>query len=137
MGFENFHSLADRRLTGKPLNSETDVMAAVQARLPSGVLSFVKSLGVTQDEIASLIIKQEEPQPAERLTVDQSDRVVRVLRLIADASDVFGDRAKAFVWLRRPLRELNDQSPLAAAETDAGARVVQTILAQIAWGAAA
>jgi putative toxin-antitoxin system antitoxin component (TIGR02293 family) len=137
MGFENFHRLADGRLTGKPLNSETDVMAAVQARLPSSVLYFVQSLGVTQEEVESFIMKHEETSPTDRLTVDQSDRVVRFLRLIADASDVFGDRAKAFVWLRRPLRELNDQSPLAAAETDAGARVVQTILSQIAWGAAA
>jgi len=44
---------------------------------------------------------------------------------------------KASAWLRRPLAELNGETPLDVAQTEAGARVIATILAKIAWGAAA
>jgi len=50
---------------------------------------------------------------------------------------VFGDRDKANAWLRRPLAELRRETPLAIAQTEAGARVIETILGKIAWGAAA
>ena len=53
------------------------------------------------------------------------------------AEDTFGDVAKANYWLRHPLRELGNEAPLVMAQTDAGARVVETILGKIAWGAAA
>jgi uncharacterized protein (DUF2384 family) len=35
------------------------------------------------------------------------------------------------------LAELNGETPLDLARTEAGARVIETILAKIAWGAAA
>jgi putative toxin-antitoxin system antitoxin component (TIGR02293 family) len=57
--------------------------------------------------------------------------------LQALAEDVFGDSAKANVWLREPLGELNGKPPLELAQTEAGARVVEQILAKIDWGAAA
>ena len=36
------------------------------------------------------------------LTPDQSDRLSRVLRIIDDANETFGDAVKAHAWLRRP-----------------------------------
>ena len=38
---------------------------------------------------------------------------------------------------RRPLAELDGEAPLTVAQTEAGARVIETILGKIAWGAAA
>lgn len=40
-------------------------------------------------------------------------------------------------WLRKELGELGGETPLSVAQTEAGARVVETILGKIAWGAAA
>lgn len=37
------------------------------------------------------------------LTPDQSDRLSRVLRIIDDANETFGDAVKAHTWLRRPI----------------------------------
>ena len=71
------------------------------------------------------------------LTVDESDRAVRLLRIQTVAEETFADEVKAHSWLRRPLSELGDESPLSTAQTEAGARVVETILTKIAWGAAA
>jgi putative toxin-antitoxin system antitoxin component (TIGR02293 family) len=69
--------------------------------------------------------------------VDESDRAVRLLRIQILAEDTFGEDEKASRWLRRPLTELGNETPLAVAQTEAGARVIETILGKIAWGAAA
>ena len=59
------------------------------------------------------------------------------MRLFSLAEECFGEKDKAALWLRRSLHELNGEMPLAVAETEAGARVIETILGKIAWGAAA
>ena len=53
------------------------------------------------------------------------------------AEDVFGDAAKANIWLREGLSVLDGKAPLDLAQTEAGARVVEQLLAKIDWGAAA
>jgi putative toxin-antitoxin system antitoxin component (TIGR02293 family) len=73
----------------------------------------------------------------EPLTVEESDRLVRLARVQALAEDVFGDVVKANRWLRERLGILSGRAPLELAQTDAGARVVEQILAKIDWGAAA
>lgn len=53
------------------------------------------------------------------LTVEESDRAVRLLRTQSLAEETFGDRDKANSWLRRPLIELAHEAPLAVAQTEA------------------
>lgn len=53
------------------------------------------------------------------------------------AEETFGEKDKANRWLRRTLTELGGETPLVVAQTEAGARVIETILGKIAWGAAA
>jgi putative toxin-antitoxin system antitoxin component (TIGR02293 family) len=69
--------------------------------------------------------------------VDESDRLVRLTRIQALAEDVFGHVEQANRWLREGLGIMNGKSPLDVAQTEAGARVVEQILAKIDWGAAA
>jgi putative toxin-antitoxin system antitoxin component (TIGR02293 family) len=73
----------------------------------------------------------------EPLTVEESDRLVRLARTQALAEDVFADVVKANRWLCERLGILGGKAPLELAQTDAGARVVEQILAKIDWGAAA
>ncbi|MFP5249799.1 MAG: antitoxin Xre/MbcA/ParS toxin-binding domain-containing protein, partial [Acidobacteriota bacterium] len=73
----------------------------------------------------------------ERLTVEESDRLVRMARIQALAEDVFGESVRANRWLREPLGEFSGTAPLEWARTEAGARLVEDILAKIDWGAAA
>lgn len=72
-----------------------------------------------------------------RLSVEQSDRFARLLRIIATAEDVFANREKAAKWLRRPTTVLDGQAPLQLLDTDAGAREVEFLLTRIAHGIAA
>ena len=70
------------------------------------------------------------------LTPDQSDRLSRVLRIIDEADETFGDPAKAHVWLRRPNQLLDGEAPLDRLDTDFGTRQVEAILGRIAHGLA-
>ena len=65
------------------------------------------------------------------------DDSATLLRIQTIAEETFGNANKARTWLRRPLSELNGETQLDFAQTEAGARVVESILAKIAWGAAA
>jgi putative toxin-antitoxin system antitoxin component (TIGR02293 family) len=66
---------------------------------------------------------------------NDADSAVRLLRIQTLADGTFGDKEKAHRWLRRPLVELLGAAPLDIAQTEFGAKTVETILSKIAWGA--
>jgi putative toxin-antitoxin system antitoxin component (TIGR02293 family) len=69
--------------------------------------------------------------------VEESDRAVRLLRVQTLAEETLADNETASRWLRDALTELDGETPLVIAQTEAGARVIETILAKIARSAAA
>lgn len=122
--------------------SAADLARVVLCRIPLQALSHIQRAGMlSDDEIGRFIIpertRRHRQQKRERLTVEESDRLVRLTRVQALTEDVLGDAAKAHAWLRQPLGELNGKPPLELAQTEAGVRVVEQILARIDWGAAA
>jgi putative toxin-antitoxin system antitoxin component (TIGR02293 family) len=82
-------------------------------------------------------IRRRRAERKQPFTVEESDRAVRLLRVQTLAEETFGDHEKANRWLRRVLTELDGETPLVIAQTEAGARVIETILGKIAWGAPA
>jgi putative toxin-antitoxin system antitoxin component (TIGR02293 family) len=133
--------LGGRSVLGGIVRSQAELALAVRKRLPLTALQGLSKAGLSDQEIEQFVIPQrtrrhraEKKQP---LTVEESDRAVRLLRVQTLAEETFGDVAKANAWLRRTLAELHGEPPLAVAQTEAGARVVETILGKIAWGAAA
>jgi putative toxin-antitoxin system antitoxin component (TIGR02293 family) len=133
--------LGGQTVLGTIVRSQADLALAVSKRLPLTALKGMTRAGLSEQEIEWFVIPQrtrrhraEKKQP---LTVDESDRAVRLLRIQSLAEETFGDKEKANRWLRRPLTELRGESPLAVARTEAGARVIETILGKISWGAAA
>jgi putative toxin-antitoxin system antitoxin component (TIGR02293 family) len=133
--------LGGEDVLGQSFRSLADLALAVRRRLPLVTLKGLAAAGLTEQEIERFVIPQrtrrhraEKKQP---LTIEESDRAVRLLRIQTVAEETFGSQEKASRWLRRPLAELNGETPLDIAQTEAGARVIETILAKIAWGAAA
>ena len=133
--------LGGRSVLGRVVRSPADLALAVRERLPLVALKGLAQAGLTEQEIERFVIPQrtrrhrsEKNQP---LTIEESDRAVRLLRVQTVAEETFGNKEKANAWLRRPLAELRREAPLDMAQTEAGARVIETILAKIAWGAAA
>jgi putative toxin-antitoxin system antitoxin component (TIGR02293 family) len=136
-----YRKLGGREVLGEEVTSEADLARLVRRRIPLRALTFVKRGGFSDQEIGRFVIpartqrhRDAQKQP---LTVDESDRVVRLTRMQALAEDVFGDPEKANRWLRENLAILDGKSPLEVARTESGARVVDEILAKIDWGAAA
>jgi putative toxin-antitoxin system antitoxin component (TIGR02293 family) len=70
----------------------------------------------------------------ERLTVEETDKALRLARIAGLARRVFGDDAKAHRWLRKPKRALNGATPLAFLASEAGARTVEQMLHRIDYG---
>jgi putative toxin-antitoxin system antitoxin component (TIGR02293 family) len=133
--------LGGRQVLGTEIRSQADLAMAVRSRLPLIALKGLARAGLTDQEIEKFVIPQrtrrhraDRMQP---LTIDESDHAVRLLRVQTIAEDTFGGTEKAHRWLRRPLTELGHEAPLVIAQTEAGARVVESILGKIAWGAAA
>jgi putative toxin-antitoxin system antitoxin component (TIGR02293 family) len=71
---------------------------------------------------------------AGRLSPDESDKVIRLSRLLEHATNVFGDIEKARAWLKFPQRGLGGAVPLDYAETEVGAREVDNLLGRIDYG---
>ncbi|NEX00027.1 antitoxin Xre/MbcA/ParS toxin-binding domain-containing protein [Rhodopseudomonas sp. BR0G17] len=132
--------LGGKPVLGATVRSQADLAMVVRNRLPLAALQGLSRAGLSDQEIEQFVIPQrtrrhraERNQP---LTIDESDRAVRLLRIQSLAEDTFG-LDKASLWLRRPLAELNGETPLTVAQTEAGARLIEMVLGKIAWGAAA
>jgi len=70
---------------------------------------------------------------AGRLSPDESDKVMRLSRLLEHATNVFGDIERARAWLKFPQRGLGNAVPLDYAETEVGAREVDDLLGRIEY----
>jgi putative toxin-antitoxin system antitoxin component (TIGR02293 family) len=133
--------LGDERELGTAVRSESDLALLVEKRLPLSALGHLQETGFTVGEISMYVInsrtKRHRATKSEPLTVEESDRVVRLARIALIAEETFGDVSKAHAWLRKPLSHLGGRKPLDIARTEIGARLVESILAKMAWGAAA
>jgi putative toxin-antitoxin system antitoxin component (TIGR02293 family) len=133
--------LGGRAALGEEVASEADLARMVARRIPLKALSHIVRGGFSEQEIAAYVIpprtRRHRKVRKEPLTVEESDRLVRLARIQAVAEDVFGNAANANEWLREPLGILDGKPPLEVARTESGVRVVEQILAKIDWGAAA
>jgi putative toxin-antitoxin system antitoxin component (TIGR02293 family) len=70
----------------------------------------------------------------EKLTVEESDRVLRVIRVLSLTESIYGSRERALNWLRKPHARLDGRTPLSLLKTDTGSRIVEELLIQIDEG---
>lgn len=138
---EVYQKLGGRAALGEEIASEADLARVVAGRIPLRALTHFTRSGFSEQEVAEYVIpprtRRHRKVRREPLTVDESDRLVRLTRIQAMAEDVFGDTGKANRWLRQSLGILDGRLPLEVARTDSGARLIEQILAKIDWGAAA
>lgn len=124
---------------GRPVESELDLVQLVRSGLPPSALETVIDHGVlTRKEVEQLIIPRRtlshRKSRGEPLTTDESDKLIRVVRVAVLAEETFQDDEKAHAWLRDPNRTLGGERPLDLLETEGGARLVEQILGRIAHG---
>jgi putative toxin-antitoxin system antitoxin component (TIGR02293 family) len=119
------------------LGSDLDIAKLVHNRLSLVVIDRLLAEGVTKQEInlvAPTRTLAHRRANSEKLTIDESDRAVRLARVIAQAESVFNDKDKAMAWLRRPMKRFENSSPIAMLITDVGSRLVEEALVQIDEG---
>ena len=124
---------------GCEVRSDADLAKVVESGLPTECLQALGRHGVSDQEIHLLIINprtlSHRRLKAQRLTLEESDRAARVARSFALAERTFANREKATAWLHRELGILRGRRPIDMIRTHAGARIVEDLLARIAWGA--
>jgi putative toxin-antitoxin system antitoxin component (TIGR02293 family) len=102
------------------------------------VVKRLLTLGLERSEIHDAVIPartlQHRRSRREKLTVEESDRVLRVVRVLSSADCVYGNRERALAWLRKPHARLEGRSPLSLIKTDTGSRIVEELLIQIDEG---
>ncbi len=69
-----------------------------------------------------------------RLNSDESERILRIIRLFGHAVDILGDEEEAKRWFMAPNYGLGDTPPLEYADTEPGAREVEKLLGRLEWG---
>jgi putative toxin-antitoxin system antitoxin component (TIGR02293 family) len=136
-----YRKLGGRQVLGDEVASDADLARLVRRQIPLRALTYLKRGGFSDREIWRFIIAERTQRHRkarrEPLSIEESDRLVRLARVQALAEDVFGEPEKANRWLREGLGILDGKTPLEVAQTDAGARVIEQLLAKIDWGAAA
>lgn len=122
----------------QPPATETEILRIVEGRLAPAIIKRLISLGLESGEIDAAIIPQRTLQHRrsrrEKLTVEESDRVLRAIRVLSLAESVYGSREWALTWLRKPHARLDGRAPLSLLKTDTGSRIVEELLIQIDEG---
>ena len=125
-----------------------DVLAMIERRFPPAMIERLLALGLQQEEIDLIVLPTRHVQlnldSKQLLTVSESDRLIRLLRILSQAERVYGSRVRALRWLRRPNRRLGQaesdageaegRTPISLLMTDIGARMVEELLLQIDEG---
>ena len=106
--------------------------------LPLDALRELLALGFSMSEVHELVINprtlRHRRARGERLSRDESDRVVRLARTLSSAERTFGDRERAWRRFRKPNRSLHGNSPLELLATETGARAVEEALISLDEG---
>jgi putative toxin-antitoxin system antitoxin component (TIGR02293 family) len=70
-----------------------------------------------------------------RLAPEESERLLRIANLFEKSTELFEGNSRAAVsWLTTPKKELGQQTPLAYARTEIGAREVENLIGRLEHG---
>ncbi len=111
-GKTNLLSLKTLQSAWKPMLSETELESLV---VPKRTMARRKSASANLNQV-------------------ETDRAFRVAHVIRNAERVFGERQKAYDWLRSKRPQFSGQTPLSMLATEVGTRMVEEMLGQIDHG---
>jgi putative toxin-antitoxin system antitoxin component (TIGR02293 family) len=131
--------LGGRHVLGRTLSTDRDLRDAIREGFPPAVVEeLMQASGLTLKELAeSLDLSARSLQRRRgsgRLARFESDRIYRLARIVALARQNLGSSDVALRWLKRPNRALGGSAPIAAIDTEVGARQVENVLGRIAYG---
>lgn len=111
---------------------------AIKEGFEASLLTNLEKAEVLERDDIDMIIKRRTLERRlsnrERLKLEESDGIARLLRIIGHANKVFEDEELAEEWLRCPNPALDDEVPMTMARTDSGAREVEGVLMRLEFG---
>jgi putative toxin-antitoxin system antitoxin component (TIGR02293 family) len=126
-----------------------EVLAMIERRFEPAIIDRLLGLGFERAEVHSVVLPartlQHRRSRKELLTVEESDRVIRLLRVLRATEAVYESRERALAWLRRPNPRLDPalrnvlfakggRTPMSLLTTETGSRMVEELLVQISDG---
>src|SRR5258707_10072923 len=131
--------LGGRSVLGRNLASQRDLSDAIREGFPPAVVEeLMRASGLTLKELADALDLSprtlQRRRRSGRLARFESDRLYRMARIVALAHESLGSQELAARWLRRSNRALGGIAPIAAVDTELGARQVENVLGRIAFG---
>lgn len=119
--------------------SPTESAEAIRKGLSAEAFGWLKDeLGLTAEELADIVhisrrtVSRRKNEG--RLKPNESERVLRLIRIYQRAGQVLGNRREARMWMKEENYALGDTAPLNFADTEPGARRVERLLGQIERG---
>ena len=131
--------LGGHQTLGRTLSNDRDLRDAIREGFPPAVVEeLMRASGLSLKELAeSLDLSPRSLQRRRRsgrLARFESDRLYRLARIVALARQSLGNHDLAMRWLKRANRALGGLAPVAAIDTEPGARQVENVLGRIAYG---
>jgi putative toxin-antitoxin system antitoxin component (TIGR02293 family) len=132
-------ALREKASGGRLLRLIDNFERAIREGLPFDSLEAVMSrFKLERQEVAALLHLSPRTlmrrKVERRLSPEESDRLVRVVRVIALASEVLDGEEHAMAWLRASNRALGGRNPLALIDIDLGVHQVEQVLGRIEHG---
>lgn len=133
------NALGGRKVLKADVGSTRALLRTVESGLPYGSLdALTERFGLSRAEVAAaagIPLRTLARRKRERkLHADESDRVVRLARVAAEAARLIGDEREAGAWLRDENIVLGGQRPIDLLRSDLGARQVEDVLGRIEFG---
>lgn len=131
--------LGGEKTLARTIHSDLELADALRSGLSYRVVEYVMEAGIlSAGELYDLvgsrrsITRKRKQQRA--LSPTESDRLVRVVRVMGRAEEALGDFDRAHRWLRKPNRALGGRRPLDLLTSDIGSRTVEQTLGRIEHG---
>jgi len=124
----------------QPILNANDLVEQVRAGLPASTVTVLaEKLSMHRSQVAARLniparTLSRRMASSQRLTHDESDRAMRMARVVALARDILGAEDKASRWMVAPNRALGGDRPFDRLDTELGARSVEEILNAIKYG---
>ena len=118
--------------------SDLELALLPEKGLPLTAIQSLNDQGLTFTEISEIVISprtlKHRKSRKEKLSSVETDRALRVARIVDLADRVFGSRRKALLWLRSMDDRLENRTPMQMLANESGGRLVESMLWQIDEG---
>lgn len=132
-------TLGGIKVLGTKIRTDDDLIKVSRRGLPyNAVITLAAKTGTPVKAFSYLVVPSWRTMArrakSRRFAPDESDRALRVARVVARAAEALGSEDKARIWLTRENRALGNKKPLSMLDTDIGVQRVVDVLGRIEEG---